>query len=403
MLAAYASAISPEDPLAGLTIGQRPDPEPPSGWVTVNVKATSLNHHDLWSLRGVGLPAERLPMILGCDAAGVDPDGNEVLVHAVISSEGWSGDETLDPKRTLLSEVHQGTLADRVMVPRRNLVPKPAELSFEQAACLPTAWLTAYRMLFTRGGLTPGQTVLVQGSSGGVATALIKLASSSGLRVWTTGRSEKKRALAVALGADAAFEPGARLPERVDAVMETVGAATWSHSVKSLKQGGVIVISGATTGDAPPAELTRIFFLQLSVVGSTMGTRAELERLLRLMVQRQIEPDDQPDAAALRGPRRLRGDARGPHLRQDRLHRLGRFVPLRKVNVRSVELNESVEVAGFWHDETWLQDRLAAKSIGASRVPSTSGSPDLALPLPLRHRGVAVRDLRRADSARAGR
>ena len=290
MLAAYASAISPEDPLAGLTIGQRPDPEPPSGWVTVNVKATSLNHHDLWSLRGVGLPAERLPMILGCDAAGVDPDGNEVLVHAVISSEGWSGDETLDPKRTLLSEVHQGTLADRVMVPRRNLVPKPAELSFEQAACLPTAWLTAYRMLFTRGGLTPGQTVLVQGSSGGVATALIKLASSSGLRVWTTGRSEKKRALAVALGADAAFEPGARLPERVDAVMETVGAATWSHSVKSLKQGGVIVISGATTGDAPPAELTRIFFLQLSVVGSTMGTRAELELLLRLMVQRQIEP-----------------------------------------------------------------------------------------------------------------
>ncbi len=290
MLAAYASAISPEDPLAGLTIGERPDPEPPSGWVTVNVKATSLNHHDLWSLRGVGLPAERLPMILGCDAAGVDPDGNEVLVHAVISSEGWSGDETLDPKRTLLSEVHQGTLAERVMVPRRNLVPKPAELSFEQAACLPTAWLTAYRMLFTRGGLTPGQTVLVQGSSGGVATALIKLASSSGLRVWTTGRSEEKRALAVALGADAAFEPGARLPERVDAVMETVGAATWSHSVKSLKQGGVIVISGATTGDAPPAELTRIFFLQLSVVGSTMGTRDELERLLRLMVQRQIEP-----------------------------------------------------------------------------------------------------------------
>ena len=176
------------------------------------------------------------------------------------------------------------------MVPRRNLVPKPPQLSFEQAACLPTAWLTAYRMLFTRGGLTPGQTVLVQGSSGGVATALIKLASSAGVRVWTTGRSEEKRALAVSLGADAAFEPGARLPERVDAVMETVGAATWSHSVKSLKQGGVIVISGATSGDAPPAELTRIFFLQLSVVGSTMGTRDELERLMRLMVQRQIEP-----------------------------------------------------------------------------------------------------------------
>jgi NADPH:quinone reductase-like Zn-dependent oxidoreductase len=290
MLAAYASAISPEDPLAGLTIGERPEPEPHDGWVTVDVRAAALNHHDLWSLRGIGLPAERLPMILGCDAAGLDPEGNEVLVHAVISSEGWTGDETLDPKRSLLSERHQGALAERVMVPRHNLVPKPPELSFEQAACLPTAWLTAYRMLFTRGGLTPGQTVLVQGSSGGVATALIKLGSSAGLRVWTTGRSEEKRALALSLGADAAFEPGARLPERVDAVMETIGAATWSHSVKSLKQGGVIVISGATSGDAPPAELTRIFFLQLSVVGSTMGTRDELERLMRLMVQRQIEP-----------------------------------------------------------------------------------------------------------------
>ena len=152
MLAAYAAAIRPRRsarrPRRSV---ERPEPEPPAGWVTVKVTAASLNHHDLWSLRGVGLPAERLPMILGCDAAGVDPDGNEVLVHAVIGSEGWSGDETLDPKRTLLSELHQGTLAERVMVPRRNLVPKPAELSFEQAACLPTAWLTAYRMLFTRG------------------------------------------------------------------------------------------------------------------------------------------------------------------------------------------------------------------------------------------------------------
>jgi len=290
MLSAYAASIDPENPLSGLVVGDRPEPEPSQGWVTVDVRAAALNHHDLWSLRGIGLPAERLPMILGCDAAGVDPDGNEVLVHAVIASDGWTGDETLDPKRSLLSERHQGALAQKVIVPRRNLVPKPPELSFEQAACLPTAWLTAYRMLFTRGRLTPGQTVLVQGSSGGVATALVKLGSSVGLRVWTTGRTEEKRALALSLGADATFEPGARLPERVDAVMETVGAATWSHSVKSLKQGGVIVISGATSGDAPPAELTRIFFLQLSVVGSTMGTRDELERLMRLMVQRQIEP-----------------------------------------------------------------------------------------------------------------
>jgi len=290
VLAAYAATIDPDDPLRGLAIGDRPEPEPPDGWTIVTVKATSLNHHDLWSLRGVGLAEDQLPMILGCDAAGVDEDGNEVIVHAVISDPQWRGDETLDPRRSLLSERHQGTLAQRVAVPRQNLVAKPPELSFEQAACLPTAYLTAYRMLFTRGRLTPGQTILVQGASGGVATALTALASTAGIRVWVTGRSERGRAHGIALGADAAFEPGARLPERVDAVMETTGGATWAHSVRALKPGGTIVICGATTGDASPAELTRIFFLQLSVVGSTMGTRDELARLIRFCVDRDVRP-----------------------------------------------------------------------------------------------------------------
>ena len=191
MLAAYADAINPEDPLAGLVIGERPEPVAPDGWTVVRVKAASLNHHDLWSLRGAGLPAERLPMILGCDAAGIDADGNEVLVHAVIGDPDWGGDETLDPRRSLLSELHQGSLAEYVTVPKRNVLPKPAELSFEQAACLPTAWLTAYRMLFTRGGVVPGQTVLIQGASGGVSTALITLARAAGARVWVTGRSRR--------------------------------------------------------------------------------------------------------------------------------------------------------------------------------------------------------------------
>src|SRR3984885_11313547 len=290
MLAVYAASIDHEDPLAGLRIDERPDPEPPDGWTTVTVKAASLNHHDLWSLRGVGLPEDRLPMILGCDAAGLDEDGNEVLVHAVISGPDWHGDETLDPRRSLLSERYQGSFAERVTVPRWNLVPKPKELSFEEAACLPTAWLTAYRMLFTRGDVKPGATVLIQGATGGVATALTVLASAAGIRVWVTGRSEEKRARALELGAEQAFEPGARLPERVDAVMETTGQATWAPSVRSLKPGGTIVISGATTGDAPPAELTRIFFLQLSVIGSTMGTREELDRLMRLCVDKGVRP-----------------------------------------------------------------------------------------------------------------
>src|SRR5215211_7656442 len=275
MLAAFVSTPAPQDPLSVLEVGDRPEPEAPDGWTTIQVKAASLNHHDLFSLRGIGLPAEKMPMILGCDAAGI----NEVVVHAVLSSPDWTGDETLDPKRSLLSEVHQGTLAERVAVPKRNLLPKPADLSFAEAACLPTAWLTAYRMLFVKSGLRPGQTVLVQGASGGVATALIVLGRAAGLRVWVTGRSEEKRAAALALGAEQAFESGARLPARVDGVMETVGEATWSHSIKSLKPGGVLVTSGATTGFNPGAELNRVFFTQLSVIGSTMGTKAELESL----------------------------------------------------------------------------------------------------------------------------
>ncbi len=290
MLAAYAARTDPEDPLSGLEIGDRPEPEVPEGWTSVAVRAASLNHHDLWSLRGVGLPADRLPMILGCDAAGVDEDGREVVVHAVISDPAWKADETMDPRRSLLSERHPGTLAERVAVPRRNVVPKPVELSFEEAACLPTAWLTAYRMLFTRADLPPGSTVLVQGAGGGVATAAIVLGAAGGLRVWVTSRSEDKRERAVGLGADAAFAPGERLPERVDAVLETVGAATWSHSVKSLRPGGTLVVSGVTSGDAAPAELTRIFFLQLSVVGSTMGTRDELARLVRFCADRGLHP-----------------------------------------------------------------------------------------------------------------
>src|ERR1700741_2570530 len=138
MLAVYASSFNRDDPLAALVVGERPEPEPPPGWATVTVKAASLNHHDLWSLRGVGLKQEQLPMILGCDAAGLDADGNEVIIHAVITADDWHGDDTLDPKRSLLSERHQGTFSERVIVPQRTVVPKPAELSFEQAACLPT-------------------------------------------------------------------------------------------------------------------------------------------------------------------------------------------------------------------------------------------------------------------------
>ncbi len=291
MRAVYAQTQSGEDPIGGLRVGEVERPEPPEGFRRVRVKASALNHHDLWSLQGVGLPADRLPMILGCDAAGIDDDGNEVIVHAVLSSPGWEGDETLDPRRSLLSEKYPGAMADEVWVPERNLVPKPAGLSFEEAACLPTAWLTAYRMLFTVNPAAPGSTILVQGAGGGVATALISLASAAGFRVWATSRSESKRGHALRLGAEQVFDAGARLPERVDTVFDSVGEATWAHSLKSLKPGGALVTCGATSGPNPPADLNRVFFLQLKVLGSTMGTRAELQRLVAFLVATGVRPE----------------------------------------------------------------------------------------------------------------
>src|SRR3954452_80810 len=291
MRAVYAGSINPDDPLQGLVVGERPEPTAPEGWTRVAVRAESLNHHDLWTLRGVGIKAEQLPMILGCDAAGIEESsGDEVVVHAVINTPGWTGDDTVDPGRTLLSEKHQGSLAEYVVVPDRNVLPKPADLSFAEASCLSTAWLTAYRMLFTKSGLRPGQTVLVQGASGGVATACIAMARAAGYRVWATARTEDKQAKAIELGAHEAFPSGARLPERVDAVMETVGEATYAHSAKSLKPGGVIVISGATSGPNPPADLNRFFFLQLSLIGSTMGTKDELRDLIAFLHATGLRP-----------------------------------------------------------------------------------------------------------------
>ena len=291
MFAVYADHIDAENPLNALVVGERPEPEVPEGWVVVDVKAASLNHHDLWSLKGVGITEDRMPMILGCDAAGIAPDGSEVIVYSVIAdAKAGNGDETLDPRRSMLSEIYPGALAERVAVPAANLIPKPAELTWGEAACLPTAWLTAYRMLATRSGLKPGDTVLVQGAGGGVATACIVLAKALGFRVWATSRDESKRVRALELGADAVFEPGARLPERVDSVMETVGAATWSHTLKSLRPGGTVVISGATSGPNPPADLARVFFLQLSIIGSTMGTIEELRALVDLCVKTGVRP-----------------------------------------------------------------------------------------------------------------
>lgn len=289
MFAVTATAATPEDPLVGLHLGDHPEPDPPAGWEIVTVRAAALNHHDLWTLRGVGIDPDRLPIVLGCDAAGVTSDGREVVVHAVISDPDGL-DETLTGGFSILSERYDGTFAERVAVPARNLVDKPAALSFEEAACLPVAWLTAYRMLFTRAELRPGKRVLIQGAGGGVATAALLLARAAGLHVTVTSRDEDKLLRARELGAHVALPSGERLATRVDAVIETVGEATWAHSLRALEPGGVIVVSGATSGPNPPADLARVFFRQLRVVGSTMGTRHELVDLVRMLEATGLRP-----------------------------------------------------------------------------------------------------------------
>ncbi|GAA2722252.1 zinc-binding dehydrogenase [Cellulomonas aerilata] len=288
MLAAYAARLDPRDSLDGLEVGDRPEPEAREHWTTVDVRAASVNHHDLWSLRGVGLPVERLPMVLGTDAAGTTPDGRDVVVHGVIGANGHGVGPT--ETRSLLSERYPGTFAERVAVPSWNLLPKPPEITFAEASCLPTAWLTAYSMLFTRGGAAPGDRVLVQGAGGGVSTAAVLLGAAAGLEVHVTSRDGGKRDRALALGAAGATEPGGRLPTRVDLVVETVGAATWGHSVRSVRPGGTIVVAGATSGDASPAELTRLFFQEIRVLGVTMGTREDLAALLNLLVRTGVRP-----------------------------------------------------------------------------------------------------------------
>lgn len=316
MHAIYANGISSGDPLSVLAIGDVEPKPTPEEWVDVEVKAMSLNHHDVWALKGQALREEQVPMILGTDAAGIGPDGSPVVVHAVIGDPARAeGDETLDPKRSLLSEIYPGTFAERVRVPVRNVIPLPEGMDFAQAACLPTAYLTAYRMLATKSQTKPGDTVLIQGAGGGVATAAIVLAKAMGLRVWVTSRDAAKGEWAQSIGADEAFEIGARLPDRVDAVIETVGEATWSHSLKSLRPGGVVVVSGATSGAMPPADLNRVFFLQLQIVGSTMGTATEFAQLVSLMretntspiIDRTISMDDAREGFAAMISGELRG------------------------------------------------------------------------------------------------
>lgn len=239
MKAVYVAGTDYDNPLSQLKVGELDTPETKPFWSTIHVAAASV------------MPGER---------------------------------------RTILSEKYAGTMAETTQVPSANVFAKPANLTLDEAAALGTSWLTAYSLLFTSANVKPGDTVLIQGAGGGVSTAAIQLAHAAGLEVFVTSRSEEKRDRAIAIGADAAFETGARLPHKVDAVIESVGAATWSHSVKSVRPGGTIAICGATTGDQPGAELTRIFFQDIRVQGNTMGSRDDFARLLKFVEHADLHP-----------------------------------------------------------------------------------------------------------------
>ncbi|KAK4939149.1 hypothetical protein LTR10_020544 [Elasticomyces elasticus] len=293
MRTVYAASGKPTDPLSAVRIHKRNVPEPQHGWVRVKMQAVGLNFHDIFTLRGMGIHEIRYPMILGNEGAGVLEDGTEVAIYPNLGDPDFKGDETIDPKRHVLGELVQGTMAEYVVVPKRNAIPRPQSLDAKDAAVMGIAWLTAYRMMFRKANLRPGQTVLVQGSSGGVTTALIQLGSAAGFRVWTTGRTESKRMLARRLGAERTFAPLTKLPYLVDAVFDTSGAATISHSLACAKPGGTVVSCGIHSESGSTEvkiDLLHLFANQISLTGVYTGTREEFVDLLNFVAAKGIKP-----------------------------------------------------------------------------------------------------------------
>jgi NADPH:quinone reductase-like Zn-dependent oxidoreductase len=293
MFAVYATHAAPDDPLAALRIGEQPDSDIPEGWVRVKISHASLNRHDIFTLQGISGHPEGItyPIILGNDAAGFLDDGTPVVIYPMMGSDDWRGDETLDPKWHIPSEFIHGTFADYTVIPKRNAITLPKSLSPLHASVLGTAWLTAYRALFTKSGLQAGDTVLIQGATGGMATALIQLGRAAGFEIWTTSRSEEGRAQAKALGAHQAFRSNEPLPRKVPAVIDNIGADSWAHSMSSLARGGTLVTVGGTTGFDMALNLLPVIADQLTITGSIMGTLDDMKNMMNLIAQAEIKPE----------------------------------------------------------------------------------------------------------------
>ena len=279
-----------------LRLDEVEDPVPGPGEVLIRLKAASLNHLDIWLRQG--LPSVPKPRILGADGAGVvealgeGVDGFEVGQRVVLNPGLRNGAE-------IVGEHRDGTHAELIAIPRENVHPIPEELSFEEAAAFPLVYETAYRMLVTRAGLREGEWVLVWGIGSGVGSAAFLIAKALGARVVVTSSDDGKLERASELGADETVnhESGdvvsvvkEATEGGVHVVVEHVGEATWKTSLQVARTGGRIVVCGATSGPNPPANLHRIFWKQLSILGSTMGTAEDFAGVYELVASGRVKP-----------------------------------------------------------------------------------------------------------------
>jgi NADPH:quinone reductase-like Zn-dependent oxidoreductase len=290
-----------------------PTPAPGPGEVLIGLRAAALNHLDLF-VRSGQTPGVDLPHIGGADGAGVVlangpgaaryPTGTRVFFDPGLSDGLCDfcarGEHSLCDRWEILGEHRDGTFAQAVVMPEINLRPVPGELSFEEAAAFPLVFLTAWRMLMTKARVIPGESVLILGIGGGVALAALQIAKHVGARVFVTSGSAEKLERAKALGADVLINHQEtdfskevwRITEKrgIDVIVDNVGAATWDRSIRALAKGGRLVICGATSGPKPDEDLRRLFVKQVTIYGSTMGTRHDWEQLNRLLAAKALRP-----------------------------------------------------------------------------------------------------------------
>lgn len=287
--------------LAGVRLADIEERQPEKGMVKVRLKTAGLNHRDLF-VPNRHHPDDP-PVVLGSDGAGVVEavgdgvrnieEGQEVVINP---SLGWEKDSPAPPAGfEILGLPDDGTFAERIVVPAENVEPKPNHLSWEEAGVLPLGALTAYRALFTRGGIKPGQTVFIPGVGSGVATFLVQMAKAAGARVIVTSRADEKRKRALELGVDRAIDSGSDWEEElqdetIDLVIESVGAATWNRSLDVLRQGGTMVVFGASAGDEVKFNLRDFFYGQYNLHGSTMGSTEEFREMLQFIGKHKIKP-----------------------------------------------------------------------------------------------------------------